>query len=40
MTNVNETLNDFSDQTNCNPQNFYDVKEDGYYICYGNGDYV
>lgn len=39
MTNVNETLNDFSNQTNCNPQNFYDVKEDGYYICYGNGDY-
>lgn len=40
MTNLNETLSDLSDRTNTFPQNFYDVKEDGYYICNRNGDYV
>lgn len=40
MTNSNETLNDIPYQTNTLPQNFYDVKEDGYYICNRNGEYV
>lgn len=40
MANISENLNDFTELKEVLPQNFYDVKEDGYYFCGDKGSYV